>query len=1166
MSKVVLRLSFKHPNMKSSANKNVAHMNYIATRPGADKTLTEQDLEKEIEKGISEIETSEEIESENDLYAKYIDERPNSHGLFSEDGAEDLKVIQEEIRNHSSFVWRGIISLKEEDASELGFLNKSKWQDTLCNKVPDIAYKMGISPTNLKWVGAVHMEKGHPHAHIMFWEKEPKMINGIISKNTLNEMRKELVDDIFEEQRLNLLLEKNTMRDLIQELAKGDVSKANKIKKELSDGNIYSKEIEAININPNIDKITPRLYPEQEEKLAEMIKELSKKMPGSGRAALKFMAPEIKEDVRNIADYILKQPAFEKSLEKNLKATEELTKMYTTNKEDINKARENAYGDIRDRIAQIILKGTVTFDKLDKFTLKEELSVAARNYLIDNAGRLKIETEHIKVMEEISRKLKSEGFDNQKIKERLIDFKDDNNLSLSDDRIKFFLDDPENKEDLSDRLYYKRIEQVINNAKFMGLEKDEAYNHATGFVKTQVIELRNNVEKLKEKGYFELNKDKIVMSDAGREELLKSKELTSLEKSIFKKLENKEEKVSFEELVGEDEIFSKLHDTDPQIFTMGKFDLKIRGLFGDENKLAYEDLENLIYEKHKDENLKVDINKAEQEIEILKKRIEKLMTYGYVSFDNDKKVYSFLEKYNNYFEKEKESEGYNFTPYAVDKLSIAKGIEFTNFDATVTMGYIDNAESDELTDAKLKEIVFKETINSKAEETFRDYNSILKDETTYKYINIGEDSKIMVSKEGEILGRNINQLNKYIKTEISAERLNELTASDEKLKITIENSLKSKILIQSEDGNVSINPYYKSLNGLLYQVYKEGGSIDKKDLKSVLEKNIPNYQANRQYESIKNRLEEFKKQGYIEGDKDIYKISQKGEEKRKDLLVPQRVYLKDKLDHLKDLQLIKGNSKTGFETTPKYENYMKNVALSKELKIDRESEIPKYLEKIIERTNGNIDFQKIENNLLANVRKNEFKTDYEKIDTSYGEARSSLKIDDLETKTVSNMATTMLVSGIESSKVKEFLEGWSQSTDSNIDKDKINEIVEKSKEAINENALWEKTTVIMPKDFKEMFRTLGVEEDNIPKWMYSGKDWTEFDRQSFQSRLGLSIVNNVWKSAFSEIERQNMQTTAQAYMLRKQADKQMGISKQAMKEIFRKNKAGTLHKEDELER
>lgn len=48
MSKVICKISFKHPNFQDSKNKNIGHINYIATRPGTDKTVTEEDLEKEL--------------------------------------------------------------------------------------------------------------------------------------------------------------------------------------------------------------------------------------------------------------------------------------------------------------------------------------------------------------------------------------------------------------------------------------------------------------------------------------------------------------------------------------------------------------------------------------------------------------------------------------------------------------------------------------------------------------------------------------------------------------------------------------------------------------------------------------------------------------------------------------------------------------------------------------------------------------------------------------------------------------------------------------------------------------------------------------------------------------------------------------------------------------
>ena len=146
-------MTFKHPNRTDTKTKNVSHIGYISNRPGVDKTVTEADLKKELEKGTGDLASSDEN------YVQYIDERPRSHGLFGPDGLEDPTEIQEEIGEVESFVWRGIISLKEDDAKELGYLDKDKWQDMLRARVPEMAEKMGIRPCNLRWVAAVHMEK-----------------------------------------------------------------------------------------------------------------------------------------------------------------------------------------------------------------------------------------------------------------------------------------------------------------------------------------------------------------------------------------------------------------------------------------------------------------------------------------------------------------------------------------------------------------------------------------------------------------------------------------------------------------------------------------------------------------------------------------------------------------------------------------------------------------------------------------------------------------------------------------------------------------------------------------------------------------------------------------------------------------------------------------------
>lgn len=110
--------------------------------------------------------------------------------MFGQDGIEDPREVQEEISQVQSFVRRGIVSLKGDDAKNLGYLEKEQWQDMLRKRFPDMAAEMGIPITNLRWIADVHMEKGHPHAHIMLWEKEPKKTIGIVNTKTLDNIRK----------------------------------------------------------------------------------------------------------------------------------------------------------------------------------------------------------------------------------------------------------------------------------------------------------------------------------------------------------------------------------------------------------------------------------------------------------------------------------------------------------------------------------------------------------------------------------------------------------------------------------------------------------------------------------------------------------------------------------------------------------------------------------------------------------------------------------------------------------------------------------------------------------------------------------------------------------------------------------------------------------------
>lgn len=333
----VMKVAFYQPSHKNQA-RNVAHIQYIATRPGADR---------------GELNIVDDLEVDPDTpagHTKYMDERPGSHGLFGpESETPALKEVQRELKNHNGIVWRMVLSLKEEDAARLGYTAREAWEKALRASMPEAAAKMGIRESNLKWVAAFHQAQGHPHVHVVMWEKTPQRTRGVLSLGERKDLRRVFVREIYAEERLTLTTEKSAIRDLIRDTARKDIlSVIREIKK-------ASLEVRALaGQEPGL---SPTLLPKTREELLNQLKGLSSIMPNKGRIALAYMPPEVKEKAREISDWILKQPGFAKSVEGYKDLARQLAAYYTLRPETLDKAAEKAYEDIRDRIAQIILRG-----------------------------------------------------------------------------------------------------------------------------------------------------------------------------------------------------------------------------------------------------------------------------------------------------------------------------------------------------------------------------------------------------------------------------------------------------------------------------------------------------------------------------------------------------------------------------------------------------------------------------------------------------------------------------------------------------------------------------------------------------------------------------------------------------------------------------------------
>lgn len=171
MSKVISKIRCYNPNKSDTISGNINHLYYIARR---NMTLKN-------EKGIPTFGEIDNIDVEN------------AH----------LKDIAKEIAiksNRKTNIYRGIISLKAEDALELGFDKQAEWKSLMERRVYDIGKELGIPPLNCQWIAVVHLKKSNPHLHYMLWDKNQKINSYFIKTKTQGKVRELLTKDIFEDE------------------------------------------------------------------------------------------------------------------------------------------------------------------------------------------------------------------------------------------------------------------------------------------------------------------------------------------------------------------------------------------------------------------------------------------------------------------------------------------------------------------------------------------------------------------------------------------------------------------------------------------------------------------------------------------------------------------------------------------------------------------------------------------------------------------------------------------------------------------------------------------------------------------------------------------------------------------------------------------------------
>ncbi len=151
-----------------------------------------------------------------DMYLRYIDERPGSNGLFTDEGVPIvLSQVQKEMNDHLGNIWTHIISLRREDAERLGYNTPDAWMHLLRSQRNMIAKQMKIAPENFRWYAAFHNEGHHPHVHMMAYSVDPN--EAYLSTKGIETIKSNLAQEIFRQDLLQIYQKQSDLRDELRQ-------------------------------------------------------------------------------------------------------------------------------------------------------------------------------------------------------------------------------------------------------------------------------------------------------------------------------------------------------------------------------------------------------------------------------------------------------------------------------------------------------------------------------------------------------------------------------------------------------------------------------------------------------------------------------------------------------------------------------------------------------------------------------------------------------------------------------------------------------------------------------------------------------------------------------------------------------------------------------------
>ena len=285
-----------------------------------------------------------------------------THGLFgivdkfpniqSEENLSSIINYIDDLAKAKVPIYRGLVSLTEFDAERLGYYDQEKWKKLLENRLPSIAEKLNIKLSDLKYLGAVHYEDGHPHLQFFVWSKSNR--NYFIKYKEINKMRNEFINDVFKEDLLPIYQDKD--------LAKKNITGENYILQELKKANLDEKFVRDLMKYQKSafqnHRVRSILKDEEIKEVVDamlVLKDELKNTTGSIKYEYLKAYPEILAKVNEIAIKIIElSPQCQNEIDKYIKAKQKLAEFKYTNNEKLEEAKQKIEEETGEEVIKLI--------------------------------------------------------------------------------------------------------------------------------------------------------------------------------------------------------------------------------------------------------------------------------------------------------------------------------------------------------------------------------------------------------------------------------------------------------------------------------------------------------------------------------------------------------------------------------------------------------------------------------------------------------------------------------------------------------------------------------------------------------------------------------------------------------------------------------------------